>query len=265
MKNIATTALLLLAINSFAQQLVKPAQKDPKSEISVLYNFGVSDRNFQLPTSDMMTRLDYKNAKTLNDQGVLLKYNHTIVTFGKNKFSLGTGVGYFNSKHCQNIAAENGSGYLLDAVVFDSKMITVPVTVSYERSLIDNRLYAELSYSRNSNSTLERNSTYKGQGDKKFGYIDYKYQVDVRRGNSNNHQVCVASKLKVKKNLYVNGSMSYLSSKKTNYNFEYEHLNTLTDAQTGAKSYQYNHVRSQPDIEIKDNYIYLSLGVSYKF
>lgn len=269
MKQIFFLCFSLITTTCFAQNSGSSADiplkpKILKSEVSLQYNFGFSNRNFQLPGSGMFERLDHTNARSYYDRGFTLRYNYALLQRGKNRLLLGTGVGYSNSRHYQ-VLADGEYDYQLETVVFDSKVMTIPLTISYERAITDNRLFAELSYSMNYNMPLDEHQTYQRDVPGKQDFINYTYSLDVRTASSRTHYFAITPKFKLVDNLLLNFSVGYLTSKKISYNYQYDTRYVLTDLSTGSSTSYSSAYSSLPDIEIVDKYLVLSVGVAYKF
>lgn len=265
MKKLLILLLLLTSFISMAQNAGdKPGKTTPRSELSLQYNFGFSNRNFQLPPSDMFGRLNYTQARSYYDRGIMLRYNFAVLQKGKNRLLLGTGVGYSNSQHYQVLTGIKYD-YQLDAVVFDAKAITIPLTISYERAFFDDKFFLELSYSRNYNIAQDKNAVYQSEAPGKQDFINYTYTLEVRNENRMNNYIAITPKFRVIDNLFINCSIGYLTNKKVNYNYTVNTDYVTTDAQTGNATFHYESVQSLSDIEIIDKYLYLSLGVAYKF
>lgn len=263
MKILFLPVILIGTMSGFARE-TKSKVATPKSEISFSYNFGISNRLFQKPGTGNFTRLDYMDARSYYDDGYMLRYNYTLLQKKANRFLVGTGVGVFNSRHYQPIT-DLESHYSLDNIVFDSRNVCIPVSVAYEREVIIKKLFLEISYSRNWDLPVERQSTYEGGELKKHDFIDYTYQINVRRDDYKSHWLILTSKLKLTKGLFLNSSISYLSGRKISYDYHYTTKKQITDLTTGDVHNYTSSVYSLPDIEIKDNYLYLSLGLTYKF
>jgi hypothetical protein len=252
--------VLLFTTNAFAQL---SNIKIPKSEISVLYNFGFSNSNFQIPTNDYDGRMDVDDARSYYDQGFMLRYQHSISTKGKNRYSVGTGIGFSNSQHYQFIT-DPKYRYLLEAVIFSNKTITVPAIISCERELIKEKLFLELSYSLNYNLPTEKHQTYTNAVEKKYNFIDYKYTLNVNNKSNISHWISLTSKLKLKNNLFMNSSLSLLASNRIYYDYEYRIGYYSIDSNGSAILNSTTGYESLKDTKIKDSYIYLSIGLSCK-
>lgn len=258
--------MLAVPVSSFAQQSTPSSAtgKNPKSEVSISYSFGFSNRIFQVPGTGDFTRVDHSNARSYYDQGYTLKYNYAVYQRKGNRLLAGTGLGLFNSRHFQPLT-DRETSYSLANVIFDSKALCIPLSVSYERALWNNRLFLELGYSENLNLPLEKQTTYTGSELKKHGFIDYSYQVNVRRENYRTRSISLASKFKLKEQLFFNFSVSYLTGKKLHYNYNYTTTSHMSDLTTGKDYVSATASASLPDISIKDNYLYLSAGLAYRF
>lgn len=266
MKPLLLSAALLLSLASVAQQTtsLNTEKKETRSEVSIAYNFGFSDRNFKFPAGNNFDRVDYNNARSYYDKGYLLKYNYAFVNEGRNRVSLGTGLGYSNSQHFQQIV-ESHSGYLVTTAVFDAKTITIPLSVAYERAVIGNKLFMEVSYSLCYNTPLKKQSSYTGGETAKFGYINYTYILDVKQKDYMSRWVALTSKLQLKKNFYLAGAVSYFGTKVVNYSCSYISRQAEHNPTTGASNYYTVSDHRLDNIDLKDNYIYLSLGLNYRF
>src|SRR5690606_25177411 len=140
--------------------------------------------------------------------------------------------------------------YQLETVVFDSKVVTIPLTISYERAIADSRLFAEFSYSMNYNMPLDKHKTYEPEKPGKQDFINYTYRLDVTTANSRTHYFAITPKFKLVDNLLLNFSVGYLTSKKINYNYQYDTQYTLTDLSTGSSTSYSSAYRSLSDIEL---------------
>jgi hypothetical protein len=260
MKKIFTVGFLLISINLFAQS---SDNGKSKSEISIQYNFGISNRNFKIPKNDFFERLDHTNAISYYDQGMRLLYNYSFLQKGKNRLTIGTGIGYSNSQHYQFIT-DPKYGYLLETPIFDSKTISIPLQFSFERELIDEKLFLELSYSLNFYIPTKIHSTYTNSVERKYDFIDYNYTINVKNENQFYHWFFLTSKLKLRNNLYLNSSLSYLTNKKIRYTYNSSSLYYLTDQNDITHSEHYS-VYSLPSIQLIDKYFHLSTGLTYRF
>jgi|JI10StandDraft_1071094.scaffolds.fasta_scaffold24856_2 hypothetical protein len=235
------------------------------SEIQLSFSKGISTNNSKSITNmNYFNRGDFLNAKNINEQSINLRYNFSLINKYKTKLKIGTGISYTNSIYSKNII-ERKYFMQLTSCRFTNDQINIPISLGVERGFYNDKLFVEFQYVLFFDIATTKNSTYSGEEKNKYEFIDYSYTLNSFDNNKLSRLISINSKFNLTKNLYLNLGLSYLRSKEISYNYTLSTRYYLTNLNTGATTSEYWHFNGLEKIYLQDNFVYLNVGLSFKF
>jgi len=274
MKKFLTLSFVLLAFTSFSQ----------KHEVGINYRYGVPTQNFKIFEPDGITRYHYLEARSVSDFGIIFKYKYKI--WERAGIYISGGLEYSKSKHYQPIYAIGNASMHLDNIVINKSRYTLNwFGIHKQFNLFENKLIVDLGcdvvdkfYSSkidNYSSDYIKNTN---PGDQ---WIDYSYNLTAHYDEyyENNFHIdgsnfkyvfldwSLQLKFLLKQNLYFDFGFNYTRNNIFFYDYTYSVRYYIGGSTTPTNIYNHGGLTGlfDPKYAVRDHYLYLHFGMSYKF
>lgn len=252
-----------------------------RHELNLNYRFGVPTNNFTILTPDGLTNHNYLKTRSVHDQGLTLNYKYEI--WQKANLFLSTGIEFSGSKHYQPIYAIGDSKNHLDNIIIRKNRLTVHLFGIHKQfNLIDDRLLIDIGWDVINRFYFPKSDRYYSDfKSNNEDWIKYKYEfityydkyyendgtVDNRRYMYLNADVNLHFIGKISNIIYVDFGFNYSRNNVFFYDYTYTVQYYYGGSPTPTSTWSFLGIDGlfDPKYAIRDHYIYLSLGLSYKF
>lgn len=252
-----------------------------KSEFQVNYRFGYPTNNLKMVSAYSGNNInEYKNmkVKSLYDNGLTFNYKYLI--WERIKLFANCGFEISQSKHYQPLI--DPSGRLLENIELSDNRIGFYLGLSKQIHLYDSRLILDLGIQFVDRYPFEKRIDYKT--DYHYGvqnWIEYKYELNTYFGEFYPNDGTIENipsfylnldynanlKFKLRDNIFINLGFNYSRNNHFFYDFKYSILYYYNGSSTPDDTFEFYGLSgsNNPKFPIKNHYLYLNTGITFKF
>ncbi|MFT6245365.1 MAG: opacity protein-like surface antigen [Salibacteraceae bacterium] len=246
-------------------------------EISLNYRIGLATNQNQITNPDFSNHLEYKQADTRFDQGVTLDYGYKV--WKKLNLFVSGGIEVSESKNYFRITDGPG-GYHLANVEMNTGRFAYRIGLNKQFSFFENKMILDIGCHIVDRFYFSDSKLYSQPATTShLDWIDYEYELETKHGeyflNPNgiqnkmymflNLDYSLGLKLKVSKNMFMNLGLNYARNNISFYNFNYVVTHYDGGSSIPTSIYTNEGIEDIAKYGIRDHFIYLNMGLSYKF
>lgn len=246
-------------------------------EVSLNYRIGLATNQNQITTPGYDNHLAYKMAETRYDHGIKFRYGYNI--WKKMNLFVSGGLELSNSKHYLRVT-NGGGGYHLANIEMDMSRFAYHIGLNKQFKFFDNKLILDLGVHIVDRYYFSESKTYSQENTvSHLDWIQYSYELETKHGewylNPNgvrntrymylNLDYSLDMKINIAKNMYLNFGLSYTRNNIFFYNFTYRVMQFQGGSTTPTSIYTNHGIEETSKYGIRDHFIYLNTGLSYKF
>jgi hypothetical protein len=245
-------------------------------EFSIDFRYGISHNNLS-PTQTAYGEI--RNPRTLNDQGFLVMYKYQF--WKKRHLYVSGGIEFSQSRHYQPLIG-SGSGYHLDNILINKNRMTFHLGLNKQFHLYDDKLILDFGIHliHRSYGSLEDDISAEYQFSIDRPWIEYTYDFKTFYGDEHfatgipqgfvqtyNLDFNTQVKFRIKSQFFLNVGLSYSRNNVFFYTYSNTARHYLNGSPTSTSQFSYTGLQDDggPKGGIRDHFIYLSAGLSYKF